>query len=165
MMSAAKTSPLVLAELGNNRTMAKAVVDFLIYAGTDAPQDIFRAALGDLHAILDDTEDLLRQAFHFEDSLGASRLPQRPEKPLTPKEALEAFQTTLDIMQIEVEALLRKPWATDEEYKRIARRRDHVIQMMGHFARYYKAVIVSRDPGTWTPEIEKRFEKFLNIKP
>jgi hypothetical protein len=145
--------------------MGKGVVDFLIYAGVDAPRETIQAALGDLDAILDDTVGLLTEALGYEEHLGASRLPKRPEKPLTPAEALEAFQLTLDLAQIEVEALLRKPWATDEEYQKIAHRRDYVISMMGHLARYYKAVISRRHPAAWTPEVEKRFEKFLKIEP
>jgi hypothetical protein len=167
MKSSVRTVPsLVVTELRSNYAMGKAIVDFLIYAGTDSPSEVTQAALGDFHAILDDTERLLQEAFPGGGaSLQASRLPQRPEKPLTPKEALEALETTLDLMQIEVEALLRQPWATDEEYRRISIRRDHVITMMGHMARYYKAVIVRRDPTVWTPEVEKRFAKFIRIKP
>ncbi len=150
MKSSIHVPPLVVAELKSIRAMGKAVVNFLVYAGVDAPPEITEAALGDLHAILDDTETVLQQAFPRSDSLGASRLPRRSEKPLTPKEALEALEITLDLMQIEVEELLRQPWATDQKYRRIARRRDHVIKMMGHMARYHKAVIMHRDPAVWT---------------
>jgi hypothetical protein len=158
-------SPLVLLELRANRTVGKGVIDFLIYAGVDAPRETIRSAIGDLCVILDDTAGLLKEAFDYKEQLGASRLPKRPEKPLTPAEALEALGLTLDFMKIEVEALLRKPWATDEEYRKIARRRDHVIRMMGFVSRYYKAVISHRDPVLWSPDVEKRFSKFINIKP
>lgn len=158
-----KPSSFVVADLASNRMMGRGIVDFLIYAGMDAPEDITQRAIEDLHWVLDDTERLLREAFPVGESLGMSRLPRRPERPLTPKEALDAFEITLDLMQIEVESLLRRPWANDQEYERIGSRRDHVIRMMGHMARYYKAVIIARDPKVWTAEIEKRFSKFLKI--
>jgi hypothetical protein len=151
-------------ELRTNRVMGKAVVDFLVYEGRCAPGEVVKSALNDLHVILDDTERLLREAFPEAGSLGASRLPRNPEQPLPPKGSLEVLQTTLDLMQIEVEMLLRQPWATDEEYQRISSRRDFIIKLMGYMARYYKISITSRAPEAWTVEVEKKFEKFLKIK-
>lgn len=160
------TYSFTLAATKANYVMAKTVVDFLSYAGSDAPHETIQAACGDLSAILEDNENLLRDAFDYSPvSLQSSRLPKREEKPLTPKEALDLLDMNLNLMEIEVKALLRKSWATDIEYRQISKRRDHVIKMMGYFSRYYKAVISQRDPSVWTSDIEKRFEKFLKIKP
>lgn len=166
MVTIADKSPFVLLALRSNRTIVKVVVDFLVYVSVDAPRETILAALGDLRGVLDDTESLLKDAFGYEgECFGASRLPKRPEKPLPPAEAIDILQVSLDIMQIEVESLLREPWATDEEYLKIAHRRDHVIKIMGHMARFYKAALSGRIPSAWSLEIEKRFEKFLSIKP
>jgi len=166
MTTITKKSPFALLALQSNRTIAKVVVDFLVYVSVDAPRETVLAALGDLEGVLDDTESLLRGAFGYEEErLGASRLPKRPEKPLAPAEAVDILQVSLDIMQIEVEFLLREPWATDEEYMKISHRRDHVIKVMGHMARFYKSALSGRIPSAWSPELEKRFEKFLSIKP
>ena len=141
-------------------------MDFLLYAGTDGPRETIVAALGDLNGILDDSMNLLREAFNYNEdvSLKGSRLPKRGDHPLTPDEALDFLQTSLDLIQIEVEVLLSKPWATDVEYRGTADRRDYLIKLMGYMARYHKATLTHRTPSAWTPEIEKRFEKFLKIK-
>lgn len=148
-----------------NRMLAGAVVDFLVFAGPQGPTDTIGAALTDLNTILGDSEALLRDLFADPPSMGASRLPKRSGPPLSPSEALEALETSLDLMQIEVETLLREPWTDEARYRQIARRRDYIIKMMGHLARYYKKVIQARDPSAWTPSVEHRFEKFLRIDP
>jgi hypothetical protein len=162
------SSSFALSTLRSNLTIAKVVVDFLLYAGPDGPRETIVAALGDLDHILDDSGNLLREAFDCNEnedvSLNGSRLPKRGDRPLTPDEALDFLQTSLDLIQIEVEVLLSKPWATDVEYQRTSGRRDYLIKLMGRMARYYRAAFIHNTPSTWTPELEKRFEKFLKIK-
>lgn len=160
-----KAEPFETGLLRSNRTMVKTVIEFLVFAGPDAPPETVDAAVSDLLGVMDHVEEDLRSLFPGAPALGASRLPARRGRPLTPAEALDALETALDIMRMEVEILLREPWTDEERYRRVAQRRDHVIKMMGHMARYYKSVIRSRDPSVWTPEVERRFSKFLRIEP
>lgn len=158
------SSSFALSTLRSNLTIAKVVVDFLLYAGANGPRETIAAALVDLNGILDESGNLLKEAFSCEVSLGASQLPRRSDRPLTPDEALDFLQTSLDLIQIEVEVLLAKSWATDAEYQGTADRRNYLIKLMGHMARYYRAALSHQSPSSWTPELEKRFEKFLKIK-
>lgn len=159
-------SVFVLTALKTNNMMIKSICDFLLMTRGTAPPETIDQAVGELDFVLEDTGYLLNHAFNRNISMAASRLPKRPERPLTPKEALEVLETTLGIMQAEVEALLEeKPGFTEEQYEAIKRRRDYVIAMMGFQARFYKAYIQGKDPTAWTSDIEKRFDKFLKIKP
>jgi len=163
--SAKEPKALVVAEIRCVCVVGKALAELLAYAGEDSPEEIKTSALNDLDAVFDDIEALLEEAFpDTPASMGNSRLPKRRGRPLTPQEALEILETLIGLMQVEVENLLNQPLGREEEYKRIADRRDHVIRMMGFMSRYYKGVILYKDPSVWTPEIEKRFEKFLKIK-
>jgi hypothetical protein len=146
--------------------MIKGLVDFLRLMGDEAPKETVEEAVGKLNEILEDVAYLLNHAFEENLALGNSRLPGHRSSPLTLEEALEILQTTLDIMQIEVESLLKdRPGLNERQDEAIRERRDFVIGMMGYYARFYKSSIRGRYPGAWTEEIEGRFSQFLKINP
>jgi len=156
----------VQAALHADRVMIKGLTDFLLLMGCDAPPEAIAEAVEKLNELLEDVGYLLNLAFENCLSLGTSRLPGRRDKPLTPAEALDVLQTTLDLMRVEVESLLKeRPGLTEEQEEAIRQRRDFVIGMMGYYARFFKSSIISRHPEVWTEEIEKRFDPFLKIKP
>lgn len=147
--------------------MARGIIEFLTGMAGEIPEDTIQEAVEKLNEIIEDMAYLLNQTFEANLALGnASRLSGKRSAPLTPQEAIEVLGTTLDLMSIEVEALLRdKPGLTEEQAESIRERRDFVIGMMGHYARFYRASIKGRHPEAWTEETEKRFEKYLKIGP
>jgi hypothetical protein len=157
----------LLPALQTNFHAMQAIATFLDTANDRS--DVL-CAFGDMDTIAQDTEGLLKDAFKSilpPEALGASRLPRRSDVPLSVDEVLQAFQTSLAIMEIEIESLLKKRVDVlgDEEYMKLKRRTDYVITMIGITARYYKKSITAKHPGFWTEILDRQFEKYLKIKP
>lgn len=147
--------------------MAREVCKFLfIMKGYVIPEDAHSSAM-DIVEIINDVDELLARYLPMDrTAVGASRLPHRSDEILPINEVLDALQVTMDIMGMEVEALLRdRPGLLEEDYVTIRRRRNYVIRMMGNKARYYKHSIQARDPGAWTLAVEASFKKYLEISP
>lgn len=158
----------LLTALQTNVQTMKAITLFI---KSPCAKDDLPEALMDMEFISESTGDLLSEAFdplRNHESMGVNpRLPMRRGEILTPGEVLEAFQTSLDLLTMEASVLLSKNMkdADEKEYDKIKKRTDHVISLIGVYARLYKRHIQSQHPGLWSAVMEKQFEKYLKIKP
>jgi hypothetical protein len=156
----------LLPALQTNFHAMKAISTFL---KTAKDRNDIVLAFRDMDMIAQDTESLLRDAFKTiipPNALGTSRWGSESDFPANANEVLQALQTSLALMELEVENLLKRRLETldETEYQKVKRRTDNVIRLIGSIARYYKGAIVYNYPGFWTVILEKQFEKYLKIK-
>jgi len=155
---------LIPRAINTNFHVQKCIAMFLRF--NDAPA-LARAALRDSYFILDDTVLLLEGLLEgVPKTQMGSRLPRGFSEKPTVEELVDTMQTSIDLLAIETEIILKKSLEiSDEEYSRQSERTHDLIRIMGSFAHYLKSAVQSRDPEAWTEELERRFEKFLKIRP
>jgi hypothetical protein len=126
-----------------------------------------RSALSEAYFILNDTVLLLEGLLEGLEKIQlGSRLPRGFSEKPSVDELVDTLQTLIDLLAIETEIVLKKSLdVSDEEYSKQSDRTRDLIKIMGSFARYLKSAVQARGPGAWTAELERRFEKFLEIQP